>query len=212
MNSPGMFSEGFCQRHTISLFARLLLCTASPKAISNSSAARKSSLMPAKAQRPPSGLPSVFPGAVASVHRTKCSGPASRPVASRKAAATTTKKLSVPLWPLLGHQGRHDPECTTGRHRGLVTQRTANSSDPSLGNLSKGLLGDSLVAGILQHHAVLQFLEANEASANTMDSTQSCRLCACSQDLPRKCTLGIFFVFTTHHSSFCSLFYKRPIH
>lgn len=63
----------------------------------NSSVTRQSSQMTIKAQRPPSGLPSVFPEEIASVHRTKCSGSASRPVACRKAATTTTEKLSVPL-------------------------------------------------------------------------------------------------------------------
>lgn len=58
-----MFPEGFCQEHTISLLVSLIPCTAYPKPISNSSATRQPSQLSAKAQRPPSGLPSVFPEA-----------------------------------------------------------------------------------------------------------------------------------------------------
>lgn len=61
MDSPGMFPGGFCQKH--SLLAGLMPCTACPMPISHSSATRQPSRLSAKAQRPPSGLPSVFPEA-----------------------------------------------------------------------------------------------------------------------------------------------------
>lgn len=52
MDSPGMFLEGFCQKHTISLLASLMLGTVYPKPISNSSDTRQ----PLGCQPKPKGL------------------------------------------------------------------------------------------------------------------------------------------------------------
>lgn len=75
MHSPGMFPEGFCQKHTISLITSLIPCTAYPEPISK--LLSHQAALSAVSQSPKASIriPICVPWSKASVHKTKLSVP-----------------------------------------------------------------------------------------------------------------------------------------
>lgn len=151
-----MFPEGFCQKHTISLLVSLIPCAAYPKPIINSSATRQPSRLSAKAQRPPSGLPSVFPeaklvsikpSALDQLPVSNCQQEELPPAALKSPVSLSNRVLMA--------------ENILLEEQGATTQHITSLSDPILRE------PDSGPAPTLHTPA----LEATEASADTMNSS-----------------------------------------